>query len=1029
MRLCRSLAIASLMAALIVGFSSIPSGAEVEKTIATLTDCIEEHHQLSVLFLLDESRSLRTNDPDDVRVRGVVESLSRLEELQRTLSARAENTGEQGLNINVRIDGFGGQYLSGTNGEWEALSSASLPSLENAARQFTNRDAKKFTNYIVAMEGANSAFEEQGGSTCKMLLWFTDGEYDSDNGQPLGITPAEEEEIRSGLCGQGGAVEDLRDQGVAILAFALSTGNRPPDTSLVEVIAEGGNKGSYSCGEPGRIGIFNVAGAADELITGFAALLTDTIFEAQESPSGQKPLGCQGETEQCVIDFQLGPWTETFDLYLEVPPNPEFEILVKQPDGTEVKVENLNATSGILFSSPSTSWRLLSGSVDEIVSWSGWWELILRGPGSEKATATIKFAFDELAITPDESLRITRSETESYAAVPLVLTVGQTPLTAESLSGDEGIRLTVEVELPGGREVKPERFTSSLEGDTQVLIPESILKGAFEGDEGFLPSLELLVTPEVAYGRDSDDRLLYHPYDSSSVRYWLYDEVLVELSEPNLELDRTDPDTLEGREVEVTVNGEPLVLAEGILTLKFVVTSPGGEEILSREVELVQGEAVVIPSEFLDEVINEEGLGADLLLLKVKVMPTLKITKNGVDFFHPGLEPSVIQLGVRTGPGYPTILGATIADIDGKQTSTLTIETRGPDEGAGTLNILGLTNLPEGLEGELVLKTPTSCRISEGELQICEAEVSTDFDANMTVELSVLLALDGERAEKGLVEYTVDVKPFSMTRPLDKGIFATSVLKYLAIFLIIQLLLAAITAALLSRWMPMPPLSRSINMSVRVSPEGSITAQGGGPVSIAADKTQFVSQLEESGSHADISGAAFSINWLETFIGKSGLGLLGIQKEMIVTSVPGAHCFGPEGQRIVKASGIGLVGTSLRKSWALWFAEGDLLHLAEGESVDATLLLVLVDFSSEPFEDQLEKVSDKIDTVVSREIPLLIHGVLKAPEQEIEEIGKEEDTSDPGDFGSDSFSQKPVDTKANGDEAEGWPSDPDDLLA
>ena len=218
-------------------------------------------------------------------------------------------------------------------------------------------------------------------------------------------------------------------------------------------------------------------------------------------------------------------------------------------------------------------------------------------------------------------------------------------------------------------------------------------------------------------------------------------------------------------------------------------------------------------------------------------------------------------------------------------------------------------------------------------------------------------------------------------------------------------------------------------MSVRVSPEGSITAQGGGPVSIAADKTQFVSQLEESGSHADISGAAFSINWLETFIGKSGLGLLGIQKEMIVTSVPGAHCFGPEGQRIVKASGIGLVGTSLRKSWALWFAEGDLLHLAEGESVDATLLLVLVDFSSEPFEDQLEKVSDKIDTVVSREIPLLIHGVLKAPEQEIEEIGKEEDTSDPGDFGSDSFSQKPVDTKANGDEAEGWPSDPDDLLA
>ncbi len=1034
--------VGSLVAAFVVGSFLHPASAEEtsgssqrERTTDALTKCIKQSHQLSVLFLVDESRSLggpNGTDGNNLRVEGMVEALNGLEELRSTLASRADVSGNRALNIEIRIDGFGDEYLAGNSGDWEMLSATSLPGLISAANQFADRNKKYFTDYRIAMEGASGAFAELEDETCRMLFWFTDGEYDSDNGNPQEVDDEEKEEIRTTLCGKGGLVDTLRDQGVAILAFALSAGANPPNTDLVKAIAEGGDHGIYSCGAAGQYGIFTMGSSAEDLIKGFAALLTDTIFEAQENPNGQTQLGCQkttGDVEQCVIDFQLGPWTETFDLYLEVPPNREFEILVQQPDGTEVHVQNLNANSGVSFNAPSTSWRLLSGSATEIENWDGWWKLILKGPGSEDATATIKFAFDELLVAADESLRINRSEPESYSEVPLVVTAGQKPLTAESLSEGGGLRLTVIAVLPGGRTIS-KLVTSSAEGDTRVLIPESFIKEALEGSEKFIPSLELQVTPEVAIGREGAGGYVYHEYAPSSFRYWLYDQILIELDEPSLSLDRDEPETLEGIEVSVTVNGEPLVLDEGTLTLRFVASFHGGEEIKSKEVQVTPGGTASIPSDFLDEAIREDGPGANLVLLRIEAIPTLTIMGDGETATHPGHEPSALQFGVRTGSGYPDVYEVTATDIKEQGSSRLTIRGTGPDEGAGVLEILSLANLPEGLEGTLALKETVTCHTPIKEPFTCIAEITTNFDASMKVEFSVVIALDGDQAEKGRKESNIQVS-LNMKRSVDVSVFTKVAFMWLGIFLFVQLLLAAVTATLLSRWAPMPPLSRSINLAVRVSPEGLITAQGGGALFIEPGKTQFVNQLEKPAGHADVDGVAFSIKWSETFIGKAGLGLLGIQREMITTSVPGAHCFGPEGQKLVKETGVGLVGTSLQRSWSLWLTSADLLCLAAGESVDATLLLVLVDFSSEPFEEQLEKVSDKIDTVMAREIPRVIGEMTKAPEQAKEETSGEGAVGStiPDDFDLDPLLQKSVKTEETENEFEDWPSDPDDLLA
>jgi hypothetical protein len=986
--ICMAIVTTALVVSSAVGLAVAqenPSTHE-DEVIATLANCIDENRHLSVLFLLDESQSLsgfgrvKGTDEGHIRVQGVAAALRGLSGLQTSL-ASSEGTGSQELQISIRIDGFGENYSDGTGGEWEKLSDASLPALIEAAEGFTSRTREIHTDYREAMSGAAAAFSQQRG-TCKLLLWFTDGIYDSDNSPGGTITEAERTEIETTLCNPGGMVSSLRSQDVIILALALSGGDRAIDTSLVEVMAEGGTRGGYSCGESNQNGIFNVASKAEDLINGFAGLLTNTVFEAEYEPKTHKELGCQKEgigVSECVFEFQLGPWTESFNLYLEVPPDPEFVVIIRQPDGIEIPVAELISSPGLSFTAPSTSWRLLRGNADRGGQWSGWWGLILRGAGSEEAIGHIDFVYDEIVVKSDSSVRLQQFEQETFAAVSLLVEIGELPLSEATLSEKNNIVLEV-VALPNG----PREVLEIADGnEVQPFLPEEFLKKVFQLADGPMATLNLEVTPKVIVGKNGGGFGIEHSYEASFVQFWLYDQIVVELDNASHVLDKEDYESLKGVEVSLTVGEQSFDYKDATLSLEFASIGQSGEASQSTTVIVENGYLVEIPPAFLKKVIAVDGL----IQLELEVTPTLTMdgASEGADFIE--LPSSIIQIGVRTGPGYPVVQRVTATDIDQDSSSTLSVWVEGPLDGTGTLEILGIET-PDGLGGQFFLDSDEICEVPEGQVVVCDAKISANFETTQEIELLVSLELHGNRAEGDPLP-SEWIAVFDMTKPINIPVAIWKFLIFFAIFVLVQLLLAAFTAKKISHWSPMPALSRWVSIPVRVSADGMVLGRQGERLAIPADQARFANEFEVPNSSAEVAGVSFRISWWETFIGKNGAGLLGIQREIITVSAPGSHCFGPEGLRFVCPSGVGLIGNSLIQSWALRIDHDDLSLVGQGESINGDLILLLVDHAIKPFDIQLEEINSKMTIVVEREIPILIEAVANRKDLEHDEASSE----------------------------------------
>jgi len=123
---------------------------------------------LNVLLLMDQSSSLRTTDPDKLRVDGA-------ESLIKSLSNSARAGGET---INLGIAGFGeGASLVGET---------KLPDQQSLAaetvKQFGDRNTDQNTDYVLALSYAVGYFAERASTpaACNRVVWFTDGAYSID---------------------------------------------------------------------------------------------------------------------------------------------------------------------------------------------------------------------------------------------------------------------------------------------------------------------------------------------------------------------------------------------------------------------------------------------------------------------------------------------------------------------------------------------------------------------------------------------------------------------------------------------------------------------------------------------------------------------------------------------------------------------------------------------------------------------------------------------------------------------------------
>jgi len=641
---------------------------------------------------------------------------------------------------------------------------------------------------------------------------------------------------------------------------------------------------------------------------------------------------------------------------------------------------------------------------------------------------------DALVVALRDGSRLDRSVPESFDDVGLEIVLGNRPFEPPA-----GSRVTLRFSSDAnGRAVTSSRTFQS--GEPPLIPPEFLREALLEGPGRDLLRLTIAVTPEVMLdsGGDPEPQPVY---EASTIHVWLHDPLEVRRAGQR-EIDREDRQSYADLEVLLSVGDQPLADDDAKVTLHYS-TQIAGESIERSQSHSSSG-PFVIPSGFFDDVFDAAA-DSDLLLLPVRVTPVVTIAGEG----HPGFEASTLQFAVRAGEGFPTVLAVTATDFDNGDNSTLTVELIGPNDGTGTVDIRSISGLPQDLPGSITLVEPNSCEVPNKQRVDCTVDLAASFTANRTVELDVDLVLSGDRTKvPGLtIQDSVSVKPFKMTRPLNPVGFITTLLKLLALFVAVQLILRAFFTTRLARWDGVPTDSRWATLRVEVDGGGNVSAEGGGRLTVDPASAMFASVLEGRSSSAEVDGVRFEISWIRTFLGEpQGNPFIRRQRAVIRASSSSEHCIAPEGMELSPDDrlGTGIVGSQLLRSWVLRLPEGSPQALGAGERVLGQLLVIFRPFHDQgaTAEDQLDEISDLVDEVTLREMPRLIEHSAPVDALPDDTNGSMGDTGgvnedvwsteppDPNDpFASTQSTQSTAPATGEPSSEHDWLSDPDDPLA
>lgn len=396
------------------GSSSAGQGTEAE-ALRELGTCVASSNELLVLFLIDESGSLRETDPQASRVTAIQSALSSLHSLSDRPEAAAAPR------VEVKFASFGLDYRS-RNDEWVVLDGETSDFLSRAAGAFESLTGGFDTDYVLALEGAQrelttrvAELTEAGGEApCQLLLWFTDGRFDvakrdtderrSSFGEEKpwapGVSIRTDDDVRRvldvgrrRLCGGRGVdrpvVDALRSDGVTTLAIALSAQLRRSDQVFLEALAAG-DAGGTTCGETGEraVGEYLPADSLNQLIAEFNGAIED--LEGTEVPSDGPLVPCADEpAPECSRSFELTAGLRQFNL-LGLADGRDLVVALTSPTGETMQIPSPEDGSRSL-SDVDLEWEWLDDSVlslqgrlgVESSAWAGEWTVSFLDPTGE----------------------------------------------------------------------------------------------------------------------------------------------------------------------------------------------------------------------------------------------------------------------------------------------------------------------------------------------------------------------------------------------------------------------------------------------------------------------------------------------------------------------------------------------------------------------------------------------------------------------------------------------------------------------
>jgi hypothetical protein len=395
--------------------SEAPSGrhfAEAD-TGNDLEDCISQKRKLSVVFLVDESKSLVANskrrenkggnDPFGLRVlpmKAVVENFVSLNEDQTNK-----------IEMTAAIFGFGASFVERQG--WTTLDSNSLGGFSQKIEAQGNLNGDSYTRYHVALKGAVNAFDSDpnGTDSCRILYWFSDGEHDDDDDS--GLSNTEVNQIKNQVCSANGFADQLRSKGVQLLALGLNKDSN--QTELMKLIAE--NEGSFQSGnfniKSGGCGVVPAIGKyIFALNTSELGRIIEGLPGVPDEPVQSKPCA-SGEIECREVKITADDSVTGFKVLVSQSGSNEGDLNAGKPmmvelilpDGKKINVfdESAPKANAIGIQKTSETGAILTLRKTTFGSLAGDWVVRFTGQGaseaqtklSVEAIATIKLTDDQ----------------------------------------------------------------------------------------------------------------------------------------------------------------------------------------------------------------------------------------------------------------------------------------------------------------------------------------------------------------------------------------------------------------------------------------------------------------------------------------------------------------------------------------------------------------------------------------------------------------------------------------------------------
>jgi hypothetical protein len=352
---------------------------------------------LSALFLIDESKSLEKTDPDADRVPA-------LRAAARAIFSLTRGDENSAIDIEVGVAGFAADFI--LHKDWMTLNDESLEEVleEIDKSKDADRHSAVLTRYHVGLKGAYDTFVEgkNDGSNCRLLIWFSDGTHNDDGvtnkytkaKSPL--SPKEQKQITSTICGKDGIADQLRTAGVFVEAIGLNSNEK--DMELMKLIAE--NQGNFvsgdfsigegDCGAADPVGKFANAKNSSEIV--------DVLTAVPGSPRDKvKATECADKSEpNCAeIMFSADDSVVGFKAQITKPEDGIDSVILTPGGGSPIQLFPIvGGAANIDIEELTEDKVLIDARKTAKESLSGEWSIRFLGARASEASGRVKFIGD-----------------------------------------------------------------------------------------------------------------------------------------------------------------------------------------------------------------------------------------------------------------------------------------------------------------------------------------------------------------------------------------------------------------------------------------------------------------------------------------------------------------------------------------------------------------------------------------------------------------------------------------------------------